>query len=143
MSHPGPSWILALWLGQYIMLFLCTQYNFVICGRSEFFSNYSNKASCYYIAEWLREWLLFNVKWVIFQPYYGENKLHFHSDSYQYDFYHQIHFFSSCLWYDWSTHFFCTLYNFVTIRIYKLTDDVDSAQVEYYPSLKQQDWIVT
>jgi hypothetical protein len=23
------------------------------------------------------EWLLFNTKWVIFQPYQGENKLHF------------------------------------------------------------------
>jgi hypothetical protein len=26
------------------------------------------------------EWLLFNAKWAIFQPYYGENKLHFDDD---------------------------------------------------------------
>jgi len=28
-------------------------------------------------ANWVSEWLLLKTKWAFFQPYHGENKLHF------------------------------------------------------------------
>jgi hypothetical protein len=29
----------------------------------------------------MSEWLVFNAKWAIFQPYHGENKLHIDDDA--------------------------------------------------------------